>query len=123
GLRAAREVLRVQEERLVRGADRGRDRGRQRTVLRGEERPRGRRRGPPLQPGVERGRHAGAPGRRGRAERGAGRVARKAVTPPVIEANGLSRWYGDGDARVEVLKGVDLTVAAGEYVSIMGASG
>ena len=32
-------------------------------------------------------------------------------------------WYGEGEARVEVLKGVDVTVQPGEYVAIMGASG
>jgi putative ABC transport system ATP-binding protein len=45
------------------------------------------------------------------------------VNGPVVEAAGLRRWYGEGEARVEVLKGVDLTVARGEYVAIMGASG
>jgi putative ABC transport system ATP-binding protein len=41
----------------------------------------------------------------------------------VVEATSLRRWYGEGEARVEVLKGVDLTVRRGEYVAIMGASG
>jgi putative ABC transport system ATP-binding protein len=41
----------------------------------------------------------------------------------VVDASGLRRWYGEGDARVEVLKGVDLVVRRGEYVAIMGASG
>jgi putative ABC transport system ATP-binding protein len=41
----------------------------------------------------------------------------------VVDATGLRRWYGEGDARVEVLKGVDLVVRRGEYVAIMGASG
>jgi putative ABC transport system ATP-binding protein len=45
------------------------------------------------------------------------------VTGLVVEAAGLRRWYGEGEARVEVLKGVDLTVRRGEYVAIMGASG
>ena len=43
--------------------------------------------------------------------------------PPVIEAAGLHRWYGEGDARVEILRGVDLVVGRGEHVAIMGASG
>ena len=42
---------------------------------------------------------------------------------PVIEARGLHRWYGEGDARVQILRGVDLVVGRGEYVAIMGASG
>ena len=41
----------------------------------------------------------------------------------VVEAAGLRRWYGAGDARVEVLKGVDLEVGRGEFVAIMGSSG
>ena len=41
----------------------------------------------------------------------------------VVDAAGLRRWYGEGEARVEVLKGVDLAVRRGEYVAIMGASG
>ena len=41
----------------------------------------------------------------------------------VVEACRLRRWYGEGEARVEVLKGVDLAVRRGEYVAIMGASG
>jgi putative ABC transport system ATP-binding protein len=45
------------------------------------------------------------------------------VTDLVVEASSLRRWYGEGEARVEVLKGVDLEVRRGEYVAIMGASG
>jgi putative ABC transport system ATP-binding protein len=45
------------------------------------------------------------------------------VTDLVVDAERLHRWYGEGDARVEVLKGVDLKVGRGEYVAIMGASG
>ncbi len=41
----------------------------------------------------------------------------------VVEATGIRRWYGQGEARVEVLKGVDLAVRRGEYVAIMGSSG
>jgi putative ABC transport system ATP-binding protein len=46
-----------------------------------------------------------------------------AASDLVVDAQGLHRWYGDGDARVEVLKGVDLAVRRGEYVAIMGQSG
>jgi len=46
-----------------------------------------------------------------------------APRPPVIELTGVVRVYGDGEARVFALAGVDLHVRRGEYVAIMGASG
>lgn len=41
----------------------------------------------------------------------------------VIEANGLSKVYGTGATEVRALDGVDLNVARGEMLAIMGASG
>jgi len=41
----------------------------------------------------------------------------------VVEARGLVRRYADGRRVVEVLRGVDLTVAAGELVAVVGPSG
>jgi len=41
----------------------------------------------------------------------------------VIRAVGISKTYADGDLRTEVLSGIDLTVARGETVAIVGASG
>lgn len=41
----------------------------------------------------------------------------------VLQAQGLSRHFEDGQRRVQVLDGVDLTVRAGEMVAIVGASG
>jgi len=46
-----------------------------------------------------------------------------APRPPVIELTGVVKTYGDGEARVFALAGVDLVVERGEYVAIMGASG
>jgi putative ABC transport system ATP-binding protein len=42
---------------------------------------------------------------------------------PLIEFRQVSRVYGAGEAEVRALDGVDLTIAAGEFVAIMGPSG
>jgi lipoprotein-releasing system ATP-binding protein len=41
----------------------------------------------------------------------------------VISARGLAKAYREGGLAVEVLKGVDLNLAAGEIVAVVGASG
>ena len=41
----------------------------------------------------------------------------------VIESRRLCRTFGEGELRVEVLKGVDLVVAPGERIAIVGSSG
>lgn len=41
----------------------------------------------------------------------------------VIRAVGIAKTYADGGLRTDVLDGVDLTVARGETVAIVGASG
>jgi putative ABC transport system ATP-binding protein len=41
----------------------------------------------------------------------------------MIELRGVTKTYGAGPSRVEALRGVDLSIAAGEFVSIMGPSG
>ncbi len=43
--------------------------------------------------------------------------------PPLISLRGLRRFYGQGAARVHALDGVDLDIAPGEFIAIMGASG
>ncbi|PZE73382.1 ABC transporter ATP-binding protein [Curtobacterium sp. MCBD17_013] len=42
---------------------------------------------------------------------------------PVLEARGLTRTYGRGDARFDALKGVSLAVDRGESLAIVGKSG
>ncbi len=42
---------------------------------------------------------------------------------PILDCRDLSRAFTDGPARVEVLRQVELKVAAGERVAIVGASG
>ncbi|MCB1381478.1 MAG: ABC transporter ATP-binding protein [Notoacmeibacter sp.] len=43
--------------------------------------------------------------------------------PPLISLRGVTRTYGEGDAMVHALRGVDLDIAEGELVAIMGPSG
>ena len=47
----------------------------------------------------------------------------EAETPGVLELRGIHQLYGSGDAQVHALRGIDLSVAAGEYLAIMGPSG
>jgi len=42
---------------------------------------------------------------------------------PLVEARGLAKSYVDGPAVVEVLRGLDLEISAGERVAIIGESG
>ncbi|MGB4829481.1 MAG: ABC transporter ATP-binding protein [Paracoccaceae bacterium] len=42
---------------------------------------------------------------------------------PLIEFHAVSRRYGQGEAEVRALDGVDLSIAKGEFVAIMGPSG
>lgn len=41
----------------------------------------------------------------------------------IVEVGGVSKHFGDGDARVDALKDVDLKVHAGEVVALLGPSG
>ncbi|MCL1479211.1 MAG: MacB family efflux pump subunit [Marinobacter sp.] len=45
------------------------------------------------------------------------------MTAPLIELRQITRTFGEGDLQVPVLKGLDLSIQAGEFVAIMGASG
>jgi putative ABC transport system ATP-binding protein len=42
---------------------------------------------------------------------------------PLIEVDGLGKTYQTGEVAVEALRGVDVSIAAGEFVAIMGPSG
>jgi putative ABC transport system ATP-binding protein len=42
---------------------------------------------------------------------------------PLIELHGITKTYGTGEAAFEALRGVDLTIAAGEFMAVMGHSG
>ncbi|MEL6980113.1 MAG: ATP-binding cassette domain-containing protein, partial [Pseudomonadota bacterium] len=41
----------------------------------------------------------------------------------VLELKGVSKGFGDGASRHEVLKAIDLSVKDGEFVAILGFSG
>lgn len=43
--------------------------------------------------------------------------------PTVIALEDIGKTYSNGNVRVEALRGVDLRVASGEFVAVMGASG
>ena len=45
------------------------------------------------------------------------------AAPPVLECRGLAKTYRSGPLEVPVLLGVDLSIAQGERVAIVGASG
>lgn len=45
------------------------------------------------------------------------------MTEPVLQARSLGRHYSDGANRIDVLRGVDLSVYPSELVAIVGASG
>ncbi len=52
---------------------------------------------------------------------GSGLAAQQA--PPVMQLEGVHKFYDMGETRVHALRGVTLEIAAGEFVAVMGASG
>ena len=42
---------------------------------------------------------------------------------PLVRLRGVTRRYGQGEAEVQALRGIDLDVRAGEFVAVMGPSG
>jgi len=50
---------------------------------------------------------------------------RAALAPgaPVIEARGVTKVFAEGPQLVPALRGIDLTVRAGEFLALVGPSG
>jgi putative ABC transport system ATP-binding protein len=46
-----------------------------------------------------------------------------AAAPPLLELRGVTKVYGEGEAAVHALRGVDLAIQRGEFVAILGTSG
>jgi putative ABC transport system ATP-binding protein len=45
------------------------------------------------------------------------------VAEPLISLRGITKRFGTGEAAFQALKGIDLDIAHGDFVAIMGASG
>ena len=45
------------------------------------------------------------------------------MSEPMLHCEALCRVYADGDRRVTVLQDVELSLAAGEKIAVVGASG
>ena len=41
----------------------------------------------------------------------------------MIEVRGVRKWIQNGSRRVEILKGIDISIPSGQFVAIVGASG
>ena len=46
-----------------------------------------------------------------------------AAADPLIRLRGVTRVYGRGNAQLKALAGIDLDIAQGEFVAVMGPSG
>jgi len=46
-----------------------------------------------------------------------------AATSPIIDIDGITKVYGEAEAEVHALAGVNLQVNRGEFIAIMGPSG
>lgn len=44
-------------------------------------------------------------------------------TLPVIQLEGVTKFYGQGEGQVRALRGIDLNINSGEFIAVMGPSG
>jgi putative ABC transport system ATP-binding protein len=47
----------------------------------------------------------------------------RATAKPIVQVKGLGKTYPSGDGELEVLRGVDVTIRKGEWITVMGPSG
>lgn len=45
------------------------------------------------------------------------------MSVPIIEFRNVSKWYGEGSHKTEVLSNIDLTIEEGEFLAIVGFTG
>ena len=45
------------------------------------------------------------------------------TTDVVVAGSGITRRYGEGDAAVDALRGVDVQIPRGQFTAVMGPSG
>src|SRR5690606_15403395 len=50
-------------------------------------------------------------------------IQRLNATVPWFQLKGVTKVYGEGESEVRALDGIDLSIYAGEFVSVMGTSG
>ena len=53
----------------------------------------------------------------------AGKATEDILAAPLIHLEGVSKIYGQGEAKVYALRGIDLVIQSGEFAAIMGPSG
>jgi putative ABC transport system ATP-binding protein len=50
-------------------------------------------------------------------------MSKDAISHPLVELKGISKHFGEGQARVDALRDITLTVSSGEVVGLLGPSG
>ncbi len=52
----------------------------------------------------------------------AGSAVASKAPDPLIRLRGVTKTYGEGATEFQALKGIDLDIAAGDFVAVMGPS-